>query len=57
MSAAYWVVDTTDISRTYGKAMEGPAGVWDGSRGERGNGCWVVNAAGVSPKGGSISLM
>jgi hypothetical protein len=51
------VVDLTDISKTYAKAMEGLAGVWDGSRGERGNGYWVVNVAGVSPKDGSISLM
>jgi len=56
-SAAYWVVDLTDITKMYAKAMEGLAGVWDGSRGERGNGYWVVNAAGVSPKNGSISLM
>jgi hypothetical protein len=56
-SAAYWVVDLTDISKAYAKAMESLAGVWDGSRGERGEGYWVVNAAGVSPKDGSISLM
>lgn len=56
-SKEYWIVDPTDISKVYAEAMEGLAGVWDGSKGSQGRGYWVMNVTGVSPKDDSISLM
>jgi len=53
----FWVLDLTDIRKMYAKAMEGLGRIHDGSAGESGNGYWVVNVAGVSPKRDSISLM
>lgn len=56
-SSKYWVLDLTDVNKIYANAMEGLGVVYDGSREETGNGYNIVNAAGVSPKTNSISLM
>lgn len=56
-SKDYWIVDLTDVRKMYATAMEGLGKIHDGSTGECGQGYWVVNVAGVSPRSDSISLM
>lgn len=47
-------LDLSDIRKEYGKKMDYLGGVWDGSRGEVGNGWWLLGIIGADIRGEEI---